>query len=143
LEFAVRIVHFDEKRRIHKQAALPITEWFDVGCRQAWGGWPWAGRAGAWASSDSHARLCSGESAICGMPRVKVDAMRGNTSASAPSQQRYLLVEPQHLDEPRRRRRTISTSYFIFFVNLKDGPLVMEIPAAQEQALYGTLGTRR
>ncbi len=46
----------------------------------------------------------------------------GNTSASAPSQQRYLLVEPQHLDEPRRRRRTISTSYFIFFVNLKDGP---------------------
>jgi hypothetical protein len=29
------------------------------------------------ASSDSHARLCSGESAICGMPRVKVDAMRG------------------------------------------------------------------
>src|SRR6476659_1585081 len=82
--FAVRIVHFDEKRRIHKQAALPITEWFDVGCRPAWGGWPWAGRAGAWASSDSHARLCSGESAICGMPRVKVDAMRGNTSASAP-----------------------------------------------------------
>jgi hypothetical protein len=78
LEFAVRIVHFDEKRRIHKQAALPIIEWFDVGCRQAWGGWPWAGRAGACAaSSDSHARLCSGESAICGMPRVKVDAMRG------------------------------------------------------------------
>jgi hypothetical protein len=78
LEFAVRIVHFDEKRRIHKQAALPITEWFDVGCRQAWAVGLGPGALGpAPASSDSHARLCSGESAICGMPRVKVDAMRG------------------------------------------------------------------
>lgn len=30
LEFAVGIVHFDEKRRIHKQAASPTIEWLDV-----------------------------------------------------------------------------------------------------------------
>jgi hypothetical protein len=32
-----------------------------------------------------------------------------------------------------------STSYVMFFLNLKDGPVVVNIPAAIEQALYGTL----
>jgi hypothetical protein len=34
-----------------------------------------------------------------------------------------------------------STSYVMFFMNLKDGPVVVDIPAATEQALYGTLIT--
>jgi hypothetical protein len=32
-----------------------------------------------------------------------------------------------------------STSYVMFFMNLKDGPVVVNIPPAKEQALYGTL----
>jgi hypothetical protein len=32
-----------------------------------------------------------------------------------------------------------STSYVMFFMNLKGGPVVVDIPAAGEQALYGTL----
>jgi hypothetical protein len=32
-----------------------------------------------------------------------------------------------------------STNYVLFFINLQDGPVVVDIPAAQEEALYGTL----
>jgi hypothetical protein len=79
------------------------------------------------------------EAAIWGMPLVNVDAMR----------QAYFQVGAQYNDiiywsNPNTWMNQTttpnhSTSYVMFFANLKNGPVVVEIPAAQDQALYGTL----
>jgi hypothetical protein len=80
------------------------------------------------------------EAASWGMPLVNFDAMRQayfrDASAkyndvmywSKPSDWKNQITTPNH-----------STNYVLFFMNLKDGPVVVDIPAAQEEALYGTL----
>jgi hypothetical protein len=80
------------------------------------------------------------EAAIWGMPLVSFDAMRqayfrdaGATYNdvmywSKPSDWKNQTTTPNH-----------STNYVMFFMNLKDGPVVVDIPAAEQQALYGTL----
>lgn len=78
------------------------------------------------------------EAAIWGMPLVNFDAMRTAYFRDAgakyndfiywskPSTWQNQTTTPNH-----------STNYAMVFVNLKDGPVVVEIPAAQDDALYG------
>lgn len=79
------------------------------------------------------------EAAIWGMPLVNVDSMRQPYFAvgakyndgiywSNPNTWMNQTTTPNH-----------STSYAMFFMNLKDGPVVVDIPKATERALYGTL----
>ncbi len=79
------------------------------------------------------------EGAIWGMPLVNVDYMRqAYFKAGAKYNDAIFWSNPN----PWMNQTTTpnhSTSYVMFFTNLKDGPVVVEIPAATEQALYGTL----
>jgi hypothetical protein len=80
------------------------------------------------------------EAAIWGMPLVNFDAMRQAYFRDAgakyndvmywskPSDWKNQMTTPNH-----------STNYVLVFMNLKDGPVVVDIPVAQEEALYGTL----
>jgi len=80
------------------------------------------------------------EAALWGMPLVNFDAMRQayfrNANAryndimfwSRPSDWRNQTTTPNH-----------STLYVMFFVNLKEGPVVVDIPATRQAGLYGTL----
>lgn len=82
------------------------------------------------------------EAAIWGMPLVSFDSMRQayyrdagakNNDIlfwSAQSDWRNQLTTPNH-----------STLYVMFFVNLKDGPVVVDVPPTREADLYGSLLT--
>lgn len=79
------------------------------------------------------------EAAIWGMPLVNVDAMR----------QAYFRVGARYNDvifwsNPNTWMNQTttpnhSTSYIIAFMNLKDGPVVLDVPPAKREALYGSL----
>lgn len=80
------------------------------------------------------------EAAIWGIPLVNFDAMRQayfrDSGAhyndvlywSKPSDWRNQTTTPNH-----------STPYVMFFYNLKDGPVVVDVPPARDNALYGSL----
>ncbi|MDD2058513.1 DUF1254 domain-containing protein [Pseudomonas sp. GD03860] len=80
------------------------------------------------------------EAAIWGMPLANFNAMRQAYFRDAgakyndimywsrPSDWRNQTTTPNH-----------STLYVMFFVNLKDGPVVVDIPATRDAGLYGTL----
>jgi hypothetical protein len=81
------------------------------------------------------------EAAIWGMPLVNVDAMRQAYFKAGAKYNDAIFWSNPNTWMNQTTTPNHSTSYAIFFVNLKDGPVVVEIPPAREQALYGTLIT--
>jgi hypothetical protein len=81
------------------------------------------------------------EAAIWGMPLVNVDAMRQPYFRAGAKYNDAIYWSKANTWMNQTTTPNHSTSYVIFFVNLKDGPVVVDIPAAKEQALYGTLIT--
>ena len=79
------------------------------------------------------------EAAIWGMPLVNVDAMRQAYFRAGASYNDVIFWSNPNTWMNQTTTPNHSTSYVMFFMNLKDGPVVVDIPAAKEQALYGTL----
>jgi hypothetical protein len=79
------------------------------------------------------------EAAIWGMPLVNVDAMRQAYFQAGAKYNDVIFWSNPNTWMNQTTTPNHSTSYVIFFLNLKDGPVVVDIPAAKEQALYGTL----
>lgn len=79
------------------------------------------------------------EAAIWGMPLVNVDAMRQEYFRVGAKYNDVIFWSNPNTWMNQTTTPNHSTSYVIFFVNLKNGPVVVNIPAAKEQALYGTL----
>jgi hypothetical protein len=78
------------------------------------------------------------EAAIWGMPLVNVDAMRQAYFRAGANYNDVIFWSNPNTWMNQTTTPNHSTSYVMFFMNLKDGPVV-DIPAATEQALYGTL----
>jgi len=81
------------------------------------------------------------EAAIWGMPLVNVDAMRQAYFRAGAKYNDVIFWSNPNTWMNQTTTPNHSTSYVMFFLNLKDGPIVVDIPAATEQALYGTLIT--
>jgi hypothetical protein len=80
------------------------------------------------------------EAAIWGMPLVNFDAMRQAYFRDAGAKYNDVMYWSKPSDwKNQTTTPNHSTNYVLFFLNLKDGPVVVDIPAAQEAALYGTL----
>ncbi len=79
------------------------------------------------------------EGAIWGMPLANVDAMRQAYFKAGAKYNDAIFWSNPNTWMNQTTTPNHSTSYVIFFTNLKDGPVVVEIPAATEEALYGTL----
>ena len=79
------------------------------------------------------------EAAIWGMALVNVDAMRQAYFRAGAKYNDVIFWSNPNTWMNQTTTPNHSTSYVMFFVNLKDGPVVVEIPEAREQALYGTL----
>lgn len=80
------------------------------------------------------------EAAIWGMPLVNFDAMRQAYFRDAGAQYNDVMYWSKPSDwKNQTTTPNHSTNYVMFFMNLKDGPVVVDIPAAQHEALYGTL----
>jgi hypothetical protein len=79
------------------------------------------------------------EAAIWGMPLVNVDAMRQPYFTAGAKYNDCIYWSNPNTWMNQTTTPNHSTSYVIFFMNLKDGPVVVDIPAATDQALYGTL----
>lgn len=79
------------------------------------------------------------EAAIWGMPLVNVDSMRQAYVRAGAKYNDVIFWSNPNTWMNQTTTPNHSTSYIMAFWNLKDGPLVVEIPKAQEQALYGTL----
>ena len=79
------------------------------------------------------------EAAIWGMPLVNVDAMRQAYFRAGAQYNDVIFWSNPNTWMNQTTTPNHSTSYVMFFVNLKDGPVVVDIPEAKEQALYGTL----
>jgi hypothetical protein len=79
------------------------------------------------------------EAAIWGMPLVNVDTMRQAYFRAGAKYNDVIFWSNPNTWMNQTTTPNHSTSYVMFFVNLKDGPVVVDIPAATEQALYGTL----
>jgi hypothetical protein len=77
------------------------------------------------------------EAAIWGMPLVNVDAMRQAYFRAGAKYNDVIFWSNPNTWMNQTTTPNRSTSYVMFFVNLKDGPVVVDIPAATEQALYG------
>lgn len=80
------------------------------------------------------------EAAVWGMPLVNFDAMRQAYFRDAGAQYNDIMFWSRPSDW--RNQTTTpnhSTLYVMFFVNLKDGPVVVDIPATRQAGLYGTL----
>src|SRR6478736_4493834 len=80
------------------------------------------------------------EAALWGMPLVNFDAMRQAYFRDAGAQYNDIIYWSKPSDW--RNQTTTpdhSTSHVMFFVNLKNGPIVVDIPATGETNLYGTL----
>lgn len=80
------------------------------------------------------------EAAIWGMPMVNFDAMRQAYFRDAQAQYNDVLYWSRPSDW--RNQTTTpnhSTQYVMFFANLKDGPVVVDVPPARETAFYGSL----
>jgi len=81
------------------------------------------------------------EAAIWGMPLVNVNAMRQAYFRAGAKYNDAIFWSNPNTWMNQTTTPNHSTSYVMLFVNLKDGPVVVDIPAAKEQALYGTLIT--
>jgi len=81
------------------------------------------------------------DTAIWGMPLVNVDYMRQAYLHAGARYNDVIFWSNPNTWMNQTTTPNHSTSYVIFFVNLQDGPVVVDIPAATEQALYGTLIT--
>lgn len=81
------------------------------------------------------------EGAIWGIPLVNVDAMRQQYFKAGATYNDCIFWSNPNTWMNQTTTPNHSTSYVMFFMNLKDGPVVVDIPAATEQALYGTLIT--
>lgn len=73
------------------------------------------------------------------MPLVNVDAMRQPYFQAGAKYNDCIYWSNPNTWMNQTTTPNHSTSYVIFFVNLKDGPVVVDIPQAAEQAVYGTL----
>jgi hypothetical protein len=73
------------------------------------------------------------------MPLVNVDAMRQAYFRAGASYNDCIYWSNPNTWMNQTTTPNHSTSYVMFFVNLNDGPVVVDVPAATEQALYGTL----
>ena len=73
------------------------------------------------------------------MPLVNVDAMRQEYFRVGAKYNDVIFWSNPNTWMNQTTTPNHSTSYIIAFMNLKDGPVVLDIPAAREQALYGTL----
>ena len=80
------------------------------------------------------------EAAIWGMPLVNFDAMRQAYFRDADANYGDVLYFSRPADwKFQTTTPNNSTRYVMFFTNLKDGPVVVDIPAADHAALFGTL----
>ncbi len=79
------------------------------------------------------------EGAIWGIPLVNVDAMRQAYFTAGATYNDAIYWSNANTWMNQTTTPNHSTSYVMFFVNLKDGPVVVDVPAAKDQALYGTL----
>ena len=80
------------------------------------------------------------EAAICGMPLVNFDAMRQAYFRDAGAKYNDVMYWSKPSDwKNQTTTPNHSTNYVMFFMNLQDGPVVVDIPAAEQEALYGTL----
>ncbi len=80
------------------------------------------------------------EAAIWGVPLVKFDSMRQAYFRDAKAKYNDVIYWSKPSDwKNQTTTPNHSTNYVLTFMNLKDGPVVVDIPAAQEEALYGTL----
>jgi hypothetical protein len=79
------------------------------------------------------------EAAIWGIPLVNVDAMRQAYFRAGAKFNDVIFWSNPNTWMNQTTTPNHSTSYVMFFMDLKDGPVVVDVPAAKEQALYGTL----
>ncbi len=79
------------------------------------------------------------EAAIWGMPLVNVDAMRQAYFRAGAGYNDCIFWSNPNTWMNQTTTPNHSTSYVMFFINLKAGPVVVDVPAAAEQALYGTI----
>ncbi|HEV2566565.1 MAG TPA: DUF1254 domain-containing protein [Microvirga sp.] len=96
----------------------------------------------SWTPSELTARAIERravEAAIWGMPLVNVDAMKQAYFRAGAKYNDVIFWSNPNTWMNQTTTPNHSTSYVMFFLNLKDGPVVVDIPAATEQALYGTL----
>lgn len=79
------------------------------------------------------------EAAIWGMPLVNFDAMRQAYLRDAGAKYNDVIYWSKPSDWKNQvTTPNASTNYVMFFVNLKDGPVVVEVPPVGEAALFGT-----
>ncbi|MBO3275645.1 DUF1254 domain-containing protein [Pseudomonas schmalbachii] len=80
------------------------------------------------------------EAALWGMPLVNFDAMRQAYFRDAGAKYNDVMFWSRPSDwKNQTTTPNHSTIYVMFFVNLKDGPVVVDIPATKDAGLYGTL----
>lgn len=78
------------------------------------------------------------EAAIWGMPLVNFDAMRQAYFRDARAKYNDVLYWSKSSDwKNQSTTPDHSANYILFFVNLKDGPVVINIPPADDVSLYG------
>ena len=74
------------------------------------------------------------EAAIWGMPLVNFDAMRQAYFRDAGAKYNDVMYWSKPSDwKNQTTTPNHSTNYVLFFMNLKDGPVVVDIPAAQRK----------
>jgi hypothetical protein len=79
------------------------------------------------------------EAVIWGMPLVNVDAMRQAYFRAGAKYNDVIFWSNPNTWMNQTTTPNHSTSYIIAFMNLRDGPVVLDIPPAKREALYGTL----
>jgi len=80
------------------------------------------------------------EAAIWGLPLVNFGAMRQAYFRDAEARDNDVMYWSKPLDwKNQTTTPNRSTNYVMFFMNLKGGPVVVDIPAAQNEALYSRL----
>ncbi|MEH6943117.1 DUF1254 domain-containing protein [Bacillus sp. JJ722] len=80
------------------------------------------------------------EAAIWGMPLVNFDAMRQAYFNDANAQYNDIIYYPKFADwKYQATTPNNTTNYAMFFCNLKQGPIVVEVPPEEEAALWGSL----
>src|SRR6185295_9061551 len=80
------------------------------------------------------------EAAIWGMPLVSVDAMRQAFFRDAGAKYGDILYLSEPADWRFQTTTPNASSLYVYFnFNLKDGPVVLEVPPALDAGLFGTL----
>ncbi len=80
------------------------------------------------------------EAAIWGMPLMNFDAMRQAYFRDAGAQYNDVIYFSQFANwKFQTTTPNNSTNYVMFFCNLKDGPVVVDVPATGDAALFGSL----